>query len=259
MRNDVFSRSPFGRKAYAHGLHFDPALDRSPLEPPLPPDSPILARWSAVRNCLPPLAELLDERRLLRRRDRHAPGRRLQDARGHRAHVQPAERAEHDGPVAGRGCGLPCCPGRGACTDMANFTGPVPEGGNVAVVAQIVAFTDDRRMELLMKAEKASRSAGCPGSRGRVRAGWKPCRSTLRQPFPRHHRGKRSDAPPQGFHPESGGTRKGKRRRRANRASALPRSAAAWDSLGCSPESGVTRMGEPIRGWRETPGRPEWR
>ena len=60
MRNDVFSRSPFGRKAYAHGLHFDPALDRSPLEPPLPPDSPILARWSAVRNCLPPLAELLD-------------------------------------------------------------------------------------------------------------------------------------------------------------------------------------------------------
>ncbi|MFR5644957.1 MAG: hypothetical protein ACLUDQ_00165 [Bilophila wadsworthia] len=47
-------------------------------------------------------------------------------------------------------------PGRGACTDMANFTGPVPEGGNVAVVEQIVAFTDDRRMELLMKAEKAS-------------------------------------------------------------------------------------------------------
>lgn len=45
---------------------------------------------------------------------------------------------------------------RGDCTDMANFTGPVPEGGNVAVVAQIVAFTDDRRMELLMKAEKAS-------------------------------------------------------------------------------------------------------
>mgnify|MGYP000233009572 CR=1 FL=1 len=60
MRNDVFSRSPFGRKAYAHGLHFDPALARSPLEPPLPPDSPILARWSAVRNCLPPLVELLD-------------------------------------------------------------------------------------------------------------------------------------------------------------------------------------------------------
>lgn len=46
--------------------------------------------------------------------------------------------------------------GPGACTDMANFIGPVPEGGNVVVVAQIVAFTDDRRMELLMKAEKAS-------------------------------------------------------------------------------------------------------
>lgn len=39
---------------------------------------------------------------------------------------------------------------------MANFTGPVPEGENGAVVAQVVAFTDDRRMELLMKAEKAS-------------------------------------------------------------------------------------------------------
>lgn len=44
----------------------------------------------------------------------------------------------------------------GACTDMANFTGPVPVDGNVAVMAQIVAFTDDQRMELLMKAEKAS-------------------------------------------------------------------------------------------------------
>ena len=44
----------------------------------------------------------------------------------------------------------------GACTDMANFTGPVPVDVNVAVVVQIVAFTDDQLMELLMKAEKAS-------------------------------------------------------------------------------------------------------
>ena len=44
----------------------------------------------------------------------------------------------------------------GACTDMAKFTGPVPVDGNVAVVVQIVAFTDDQLMELLMKAEKAS-------------------------------------------------------------------------------------------------------
>ena len=63
----------------------------------------------------------------------------------------------------------------GACTDMANFTGPVPVDGNVAVVAQIVAFTDDQLMELLMKAEKASCSAGWPDPRGLGRAGWKPC------------------------------------------------------------------------------------
>ena len=110
MRNDVFSRSPFGRKAYAHGLHFEPALDRSPLEPPLPPDSPILARWSAVRNCLPPLAELLDVEIVLM-----SAGYCVGGTGTHRA-----------------------------------------EGGNVAVVEQVVAFTDDRRMELLMKAEKAS-------------------------------------------------------------------------------------------------------
>lgn len=60
MRNDAFSRSPFGRRAYAYSLHSDPALDRSPLEPPLPLDSPIPAHWSAVRNYLSPLAELLD-------------------------------------------------------------------------------------------------------------------------------------------------------------------------------------------------------
>ena len=39
---------------------------------------------------------------------------------------------------------------------MAYFTGPVSEGEIGAGVALIVAFTDDRRMELLMKAEKAS-------------------------------------------------------------------------------------------------------
>ena len=148
MRNNVFSRSPFGRKAYAHGLHFDPALDRSPLEPPLPPDSPILARWSAVRNCLPPLAELLDVEIVLMSAG-YCVG-------GTGTHPGGGCKMPEDTALTYRGCGLPCCPGRGDCTDMANFTGPVPEGGNVAVVAQIVAFTDDRRMELLMKAEKAS-------------------------------------------------------------------------------------------------------
>ena len=217
----------------------------APLDPPLPPDSPIRARWGAVRNCLPPLAELLDVEIVLMSAEGYCVGG-TGTYRG--ASAARCPRTPRSRTACGAGRARWSCrrarmrsavlSGPGACTDMANFTGPVPEGGTVAVVAQIVAFTDDRRMELLMKAEKASRSAGWPGSRGRVRAGWKPCRSTLRQPFPRHHRGKRSDAPPQGFHPESGGTRKGKRRRRANRASALPRSAAAWDSLGCSPESG---------------------
>ena len=103
----------------------------APLDPPLPPDSPIRARWGAVRNCLPPLAELLDVEIVLMSAEGYCVGRR--------ARMRSAE------PVRA-----------GACTDMANFTGPVPVDGNVAVVAQIVAFTDDQLMELLMKAEKAS-------------------------------------------------------------------------------------------------------
>lgn len=46
--------------------------------------------------------------------------------------------------------------GPGGLHGYGEFHRPGAEGGNVAVVAQIVAFTDDRRMELLMKAEKAS-------------------------------------------------------------------------------------------------------
>lgn len=65
-----------------------------------------------MRNCLPPLAELLDVEIVLM-----SAGYCVGGTGTHRA--------------------------RGACTDMANFTGPVPEGGNVAVVEQIVAFTDD--------------------------------------------------------------------------------------------------------------------
>ena len=148
MRNNVFSRSPFGRKAYAHGLHFEPALDRSPLEPPLPPDSPILARWSAVRNCLPPLAELLDVEIVLMSAGYCVGGTGTHPGGGCK---MPEDTALTYSLRSGQSTMV-----RGACTDMANFTGPVPEGGNVAVVEQVVAFTDDRRMELLMKAEKAS-------------------------------------------------------------------------------------------------------
>ena len=152
MRNDVFSRSPFGGKAYAHGLHFDPALDRSPLEPPLPPDSPILARWSAVRNCLPPLAELLDVEIVLMSAGYCAGGTGTHPGGGCKMPEDTALtyslRSGQSTMVLSPGDDAVCraCPGRGDCTDMANFTGPVPEGGNVAVVEQIVAFTDDRRM-----------------------------------------------------------------------------------------------------------------
>ena len=134
----------------------------APLESPLPPDSPILARWSAVRNCLPPLAELLDVEIVLMSAGYCVGGTGTHPGGGCKMPEDTAlTYSLRSGQstmvlVAGRGCGLPCCPGRGDCTDMANFTGPVPEGGNVAVVEQIVAFTDDRRMELLMKAEKAS-------------------------------------------------------------------------------------------------------
>lgn len=179
MRNDVFSRSPFGRKAYAHGLHFDPARDRSPLEPPLPPDSPILARWSAVRNCLPPLAELLDVEIVLMSAEGYCVG--------------------GTGTHRGGGCKMP--------EDTA-LTYSLRSGQSTMVLS--------------------------PGEDAVCRA----CARIWRISPARC--------------PRAGTSRSWSRLWRS-------RTTGAWDSLGCSPESGVTRMGEPIRGWRETPGRPEWR
>lgn len=134
----------------------------APLEPPLPPDSPIRARWSAVRNCLPPLAELLDVEIVLMSAGYCAGGTGTHPGGGCKMPEDTAltysPRSRQSTTVLPPGEDAVCraCPGRGACTDMANFTGPVPVDGNVAVVAQIVAFTDDQLMELLMKAEKAS-------------------------------------------------------------------------------------------------------
>ena len=157
----------------------------APLEPPLPPDSPIRARWSAVRNCLPPLAELLDVEIVLMIAEGYCVGGTgtYRGASAARCPRTPRSRTARGAGRARRSCRRAMMrsaePVRaGACTDMANFTGPVPVDGNVAVVAQIVAFTDDQLMELLMKAEKASCSAGWPDPRGLGRAGWKPCRST---------------------------------------------------------------------------------
>lgn len=47
------------------------------------------------------------------------------------------------------------CSGKGACADVANFTGPVVIENEIVAVVQIVAFTDNQRAELLMKSEKA--------------------------------------------------------------------------------------------------------
>lgn len=115
-----------------------------------------------MRNCLPPLAELLDVEIVLMSAGYCVGGTGMHRGGGCKMPEDTALtyslRSGQSTMVLSPGDDAVCraCPSRGDCTDMANFTGPVPEGGNVAVVAQIVAFTDDRRMELLMKAEKAS-------------------------------------------------------------------------------------------------------
>lgn len=135
----------------------------APLETPLAPDSPIRARWNAVQNCLPPLAELLDVEIVLMSAEGYCVGG-TGPYRGGVGYRMPEDtaltyslRSGQSTMVLSPGEDAVCrsCPGRGACTDVANFTGPVFVDGKVAVVAQIVAFTDDQRMELLMKAEKA--------------------------------------------------------------------------------------------------------
>lgn len=47
------------------------------------------------------------------------------------------------------------CPGKGACADMASFTGPVVIENEIVAVVQIVAFADNQRAGLLMKSEEA--------------------------------------------------------------------------------------------------------
>lgn len=63
------------------------------------------------------------------------------------------------------------CSGKGACADVANFTGPVVIENEIVAVVQIVAFTDNQRAELLMKSEKAfeliSQIIGFAWARGR--------------------------------------------------------------------------------------------
>ena len=106
-----------------------------------------------MRNCLPPLAELLDVEIVLMSAEGYCVGGTGTHRGGgckmpEDTALTYSLRSGQSTMVLSPGDDAVCraCPGRGDCTDMANFTGPVPEGGNVAVVEQIVAFTDDRRM-----------------------------------------------------------------------------------------------------------------
>lgn len=132
----------------------------TPVAPGFTDPRPLGARCG---NCLPPLAELLDVEIVLMSAEGYCVG----GTGTHRSGVgckMPEDTAltyslrnGQSTKVLPPGEDAVAEPVRaGACTDMANFTGPVPVDGNVAVVAQIVAFTDDQLMELLMKAEKAS-------------------------------------------------------------------------------------------------------
>ena len=133
-----------------------------PLNPRCPGFTDPRPLGAPVRNCLPPLAELLDVEIVLISAEGYCVGR--------------------TGTYRGGGCKMPedtaltyslrsgqstmvLSPGEdavcravraGGLHGYGEFHRPGARGQNVAVVEQGVAFTDDRRMELLMKAEKAS-------------------------------------------------------------------------------------------------------
>ena len=113
-----------------------------------------------MRNCLPPLAELLDVEIVLMSAGYCVGGTGTHPGGGCKMPEDTALtyslRSGQSTMVLSPGEDAVCRAVRAGGTARIWRISPVPEGGNVAVVAQIVAFTDDRRMELLMKAEKAS-------------------------------------------------------------------------------------------------------
>ena len=140
-----------------------PLWINTPLEPPLPADSPVTERWRLVQKHLPPLAELLDVEIVIMNAEGYCVGGTGPYLRGGGFRM-PADnaltyslRSGQSSMVLTPGKEEVCrtCSGRGACADVANFTGPVVMENEIVAVVQIVAFTDNQRAELLMKAEKA--------------------------------------------------------------------------------------------------------
>lgn len=127
------------------------------------PQSPTIQRWSKVQNHLAPLASLLDVEIVLIDAAGYCVGGTGPYVAGLGVKV-PADNALAYSLQSGQSTmvlnprkDLVClsCSGREQCTDTANFTGPIVVQGHVLAVVQIVAFTDQQRARLLVKAEKA--------------------------------------------------------------------------------------------------------
>ena len=139
-----------------------PLWINTPLEPPLPSGSPVTERWRLVQKHLPPLAELLDVEIVIMNAEGYCVGGTGPYLRGVGFRM-PADnaltyslRSGQSSMVLTPGKEEVCrtCSGKGACADVANFTGPVVIENEIVAVVQIVAFTDNQRAELLMKSEK---------------------------------------------------------------------------------------------------------
>ena len=152
-----------------------PLWINTPLEPPLPSGSPVTERWRLVQKHLPPLAELLDVEIVIMNAEGYCVGGTGPYLRGVGFRM-PADnaltyslRSGQSSMVLTPGKEEVCrtCSGKGACADVANFTGPVVIENEIVAVVQIVAFTDNQRAELLM-----SSSARSSVSHGPADATW---------------------------------------------------------------------------------------
>ena len=110
-----------------------PLWINTPLEPPLPSGSPVTERWRLVQKHLPPLAELLDVEIVIMNAEGYCVGGTGPYLRGVGFRM-PADnaltyslRSGQSSMVLTPGKEEVCrtCSGKGACADVANFTGPV--------------------------------------------------------------------------------------------------------------------------------------